>query len=386
MTRPKAMVLPAAAIGALLLSACSSGGSAASAPSPSGTAASSRTCPTGSTGAPTGGKKGGTIPSLVTSSTVAKSDTSTSVVLNVSNDPQFTCTTAPLTTKSNVVYSTPTLSTGKTLQLKFDIQVPKTSGKKPLLVYLSGGGFSISTPTAALDQRTYMADHGYVVASVQYRTIPNGATYTDSVADVKAAIRYLRAHAAEYNIDSSEVAVWGESAGGYLAAMVGTTNGIKKFDVGDNLDQSSAVQAVLDKFGPSDLALVAADFDAKSKASYASPKSNTATFVYGPKNTRSLTAGSAADKAANPATYVDASDPPFLLLHGSDDRLVSPSQTLLLHNALRAAKVQSTRYVIEGAGHGDLTVGTGASAATALWTTTTVMDKTVEFFNKQLKA
>jgi acetyl esterase/lipase len=74
-----------------------------------------------------------------------------------------------------------------------DIQVPKTGGRKPLVVFLSGGGFVVSDQASSLDQRTYVADHGYVVASVQYRTTLDGATYKDGVADVKSAIRYLRA-------------------------------------------------------------------------------------------------------------------------------------------------------------------------------------------------
>jgi dipeptidyl aminopeptidase/acylaminoacyl peptidase len=86
---------------------------------------------------------------------------------------------------------------------------------------------------------------------------------------------------------------------------------------------------------------------------------------------------------ANPITHVDSSDPPFLIEHGSEDKAVSPSQTLLLHSALRAAHVDSTRYVIEGAGHGDL--NPSDTKATLPWSTATVMDTIVGFLQKNLK-
>ena len=93
-------------------------------------------------------------------------------------------------------------------------------------------------------QRAYIAERGYAVASISYRTVLDGATWRDSLADVKSAIRYLGAHTEQYDINPDKVAVWDQSAGGYLAAMAGTTNGEKQFDVGGDLDESSDVQAV----------------------------------------------------------------------------------------------------------------------------------------------
>ena len=133
--------------------------------------------------------------------------------------------------------------------------------------------------------------------------------------------------------------------------VVGTTNRVEGFDVGDNLE-SSTVQAVIDQFGPSDLARTAADFDATFQTVWSSPGSPTAQWVHGPGTTKAITDHPSAVARANPAGYVDRSDPAFLLLHGDNDRLVSPRQTLL--NALRARRVDSTRYVLRGANHGDL--------------------------------
>jgi acetyl esterase/lipase len=314
--------------------------------------------------------------------TIASSDTSTSTVIDGSGA-QIQCGKTQLTSYSDILYDTPT-SAGKQVPLKLDLQVPKTSGKKPLVVYITGGGFSSANKSGNLDQRTYVAEQGYVVASIEYRTVTDGATYKDSVADVKSAIRYLRAHAAQYGINPNEVAVWGQSAGGYLAAMTGVTNGLAQFEDGGNPGQSSTVQAVVDEFGPSDIAKVAADYDvAAQQANYVAGNS-LAQFVIGIGTKLSVEDDPAADAAASPLTYVTASSPPFVLLHGSADQLVSPSQTLILHNALRAKGVDSTRYVVKGANHGDLTFMGGDPNAAKQWSSQQVMGDIVSFLSKHL--
>jgi acetyl esterase/lipase len=259
--------------------------------------------------------------------------------------------------------------------------VPKTSGKKPLVVYITGGGFILADKSANLDQRTYVAEQGYVVASIEYRTVKNGATYRDAVADVKSAIRYLRAHADKYDINMSEVAVWGQSAGGYLAAMTGVTNVLKQFE--DSGNAGHTVQAVVDEFGPSDISKIASDFDAAAQKANNAPGNSLAQFVFGPGTHLSVEDDPTAMAAANPVTYVSSSSPPFVLLHGSADQLVSPSQTLIRHNALRAKGVDSTRYVVKGANHGDLTF-IGDTKAVLPWSTQQVMGDITTFLGKQL--
>jgi acetyl esterase/lipase len=373
-------------------------------------------CPTTQLpGAPPAGDAN--LPSFVISSTVAPSDTSTSTVISPNIASQITCGRTAVQTTNNVVYSTPTLSTGATKTLAVDILVPQISGKKPLVIYVSGGGFAVSTKEAALDQRTYVAEAGFVVASIQYRTELDGAIYSDSVADVKSAIRYLRAHADEYGIDKSRVAIWGESSGGYLVAMAGLTHGWKRFERGDNLDQSSEVRAVVDKYGPSDMSKIAADFDAATRTYWATPGIPTALYINGPDSTESLIEDPTAHTIANPLSYirasdppftdaggsphvrggdpqfpdmadsppVRASDPPFIIFHGNKDQYVSPSQTLILHNALLAAGDDSTRYVVNGANHGDLTLLGGDPSSALPWTSTDVMELIVDFLKRQLK-
>jgi acetyl esterase/lipase len=290
-----------------------------------------------------------TMPIMPLAKAVAPSDTSTSVVIDGSG-PQIRSGNVQLTTHDDVLYDTARSGAGR-IPLKLDVQVPRTAGNKPLVVYISGGGFLRNDKAANLRRRTYLAERGYVVASIEYRTVLSGATYRDSIADEKSAIRYLRAHAVQYHIEASNVAVWG----GYLAAMTGVTNGLNHFEDGANPGQSSAVQAVVDEFGPSDISEIASDFDiATQEANYAAANW-LAQFVFGPNTTLSVRDDAVAMAAANPVGYVTASSPPFLLLHGIADQLVSPSQTLILHNALRANGVDSTRYVVEGANHGDMT-------------------------------
>jgi len=306
-------------------------------------------------------------PQIPLATSVALVDTSTSVVIRPDPKDQITWRKGAIQTVSDVVFTTRALHDGTSMNLHMDVQIPLSRGKRhPLVIYVPGGGFMMAAKEQALNLRTYVADAGFVVASVQYRTMLNGATFRDGIADVKSAIRYLRAHAQLYDIDTGRVAVWGESAGGYLAAMVGVTNGVKSFEVGNDLDQESDVQAVVDKFGPSDVSKIAADFDPQLRASY---QANNPFLPYLEGN---------AATAANPLTYIKATAPPFLIFHGSQDRLVSPSQTLLLHNALAAAGVRSTRYVLEGAGHGDLAF-MGDFEAGLPWSTRQTMGIIVDF-------
>jgi acetyl esterase/lipase len=323
-----------------------------------------------------------TAPNIPLAKTVAPSDTSTSTVID-GRGPQIRCGTTRLTTYSDVLYDTP-MSGDTQMPLKLDLQVPQTSGKKPLVVYISGGGFLRNDKTANLGRRTYVAEQGYVVASIEYRTVPSGATYRDAVADVKSAIRYLRAHANQYGIEASKVALWGESAGGYLAAMTGVTNGLSRFENGSNPGQSSTVQAVVDEFGPSDISTVASDYDAATQKTTYAAGNPFAQFVFGPRTTMSVKDDPAAMAPANPLTCISASSPPFVLLHGSVDQLVSPSQTLILHDALRANGVDSTRYVVDGANHGDMTFMGFHPDVTQQWSSQQVMDAITGFLDKHL--
>jgi acetyl esterase/lipase len=315
----------------------------------------------------------GLLPRPPMATSIAPSDASSSIAIQPDSTQQIKCGRMPVSVISNTVFAHPTLSNGKSKELRMDVMVPQPLKERPLVIYVTGGGFSQAPKEAALNLRTFVAEAGFVVASIEYRTDRDGATYRDGIADVKSAVRYLRGNAKKYGINKQHAAVWGESAGGYLVAMVGLTNGTRQFDIGENLDQSSVVQAVVDKFGPSDISQVASDFDAKAKADYASANS---VMHYVGQDIRTH---------ANPLTYVTKAAPAFLILHGSQDRLVSPSQTLMLHNALLAAGAPSTRYVLVGADHGDLAF-MGDEKSGLPWSAKATMGLIVDFLSKNLAA
>ncbi|MER5771628.1 alpha/beta hydrolase [Streptomyces sp. NPDC001985] len=326
-----------------------------------------------------GGPPGGSVP---IAKTVKPTSTRSSTVI-VPDGPQIRCGKEQVTMRQDIVYASPVVG-GVRHDLRLDLQIPRTKGPKPLVVYITGGGFQMADKTNNLNQRTYVAEQGYAVASIEYRTTRTGSTYRDGVADVKSAIRYLRAHADELGIDTGRVAVWGQSAGGYLAAMTGATNGREQFEQGDNLDRSSDVQAVVDQFGTHDLARTADDFDAETRALYMAPNSSINAYVFGPNSNRTVLTDRAANRAANPATYLSRSSAPFVLLHGDSDRIISPSQSLILLDALKAKRVPGTRYVIKGADHGDLAF-LGDPEAGKKWTTQKVMGTITRFLDRELR-
>src|ERR1700728_1025263 len=320
----------------------------------------------------------GVLPKPPVAASIASSDTSTSIVIHPDRNDQIQCGKTPIKTITDVVYAAPKLSNGKSTSLKMDILIPEPVRKRTVVVYVPGGGFVVAGKEGALNLRTYVAESGFAVASVQYRTTRDGANYRDGIEDVKAAIRYLRANAGKYGIDAKVVAAWGESAGGYLAAMVGVTNHDSRFDVGANLNQSSDVQGVIDDFGASDISRIAADFDAPTQhATY----TNEGLVKYiGRAPDANTLDPSVAATIANPLTYIRANAPPFLIFHGKEDRMVSPSQTLILHDALVAAGVRRTRYVVDRAGHGDRAF-MGDTPSGLLWSTNKVMNLIVGFLN-----
>jgi acetyl esterase/lipase len=180
---------------------------------------------------------------------------------------------------------------------------------------------------------------------VGYR-LSQHAIFPAQIEDCKAAVRWLRAHAKKYNLDPNHFAAWGESAGGHLVALLGTTGDVKSFDVGENLGFSSRVQAVVDCFGPTDLLQMEAH-RLPNGMHHDTPDAPESKLIGGPVQENK-------DKAAqaNPITYVTKDDPPFLIIHGDADPLVPHHQSELLEAALKQAGVPVTLYTVKGGGHG----------------------------------
>lgn len=228
---------------------------------------------------------------------------------------------------------------------KLDLFIPSgATNPLPLIIWVHGGawmgGSKDQCPALPYLQK------GYAVASINYR-LSQHAIFPAQIEDCKAAVRWLRAHAKENNLDSNRFAAWGASAGGHLVALLGTAGDAKQFEVGANLEVSSRVQAVVDFFGPTDLTRMAKDALPGSRIDHDAPDAPEAKLVGGPVQDNK-------DKcaAANPITYAAKNNPPFLIMHGNKDDIVPYQQSELLRDALQKAGVPVTFRIIEGAGHG----------------------------------
>jgi acetyl esterase/lipase len=219
---------------------------------------------------------------------------------------------------------------------KLDIYYPKTGGPWPVFVYIHGGSWRELDKAEGAGWR-YLNDRGILVVSVNYRLATSEIKFPAMIEDVMCAVRYLRAHAAGYNINPEKIAAFGASAGGHLAALLGTADPSAGFDVGEYLDQSSRVQAVITMSGLSDFTRVVEG--GVSMAIY---------FAFG-----ALAGTNPALLApASPVTYITPDDPPFLILHGDQDGVVPIEQAEVLDEKLKEAGVPSTLVIVKGGDHG----------------------------------
>lgn len=236
-----------------------------------------------------------------------------------------------------------------------DLYLPKGEGPFPLLINIHGGGFMLGGKEMldAAVARAFL-DAGFAVASVDYR-LSGEAKFPAAVQDVKAAVRFLRANAGKYRLDGGRFLAFGQSAGGNLASMLGSSDGEAMFEDAalGNAGVSSRVQAVIDWFGPTDFGRMDEQAreqgcleSAQRHGEFHSPESRYlgAPLAEVPEKVRQ----------ANPATYATKDDPPFLLQKGERDCMVPVGQSRLLHDALKAAGVAAELEIIEGAGHGDM--------------------------------
>ncbi|MEW1823878.1 alpha/beta hydrolase fold domain-containing protein [Streptomyces sp. NPDC088196] len=372
---------------------------------------------------------------LAFATSVAGSNTSTSIVVDPTGEPQITLGKRKLAERHDIVYATPRDADGNPFPLRLDLLVPDTDEPAPLVLFVPGGGFMIARKELSPETKAYVAEAGFAVASIEYRTIVQGATFREAVADVQSALRHLRAHAEELGVDTRRVALWGESAGAYLAALTGVLGGRSLSDPAttdpattdpeaadpattdpeaadpattdpeaadpattdpattapaitdpEAADPDAAVTAVVDTFGASDLTRIAADFDPATQAAYAGADNIAAMFVNGRTSGKSLADDPEAAAESNPVSHLGSTPalPAFLLLHGIADPVISPSQTLLLHEALRAHGADSTRVVLLGAGHGDLAVLADAEVGQP-WSTRRTMDLITDFLHRTLQ-
>ena len=233
--------------------------------------------------------------------------------------------------------------------LRLDLHVPAhPRPNAPLVTYASGGAWLLSMKAGGPWQ--FLLEEGYAVAAIEYR-VSGEARYPAGIHDLKAAVRWLRANAAGYGLDATNIVAWGSSAGAYFSSMCGVTNGMPEFEgtVGDHLDQSSKVMGVIDHYGPADLASMAEDTNSlpgviEHMGTETSPE--TLLLGYRPQDNPDQA------KLANPGYYASADTVPFLIMHGDADTRLGIGQSRRLHEELAKAGAKTQFHVFPGANHG----------------------------------
>lgn len=241
---------------------------------------------------------------------------------------------------------------------KLDLYVPvkRAAGAlSPAVIWVHGGGWmrGDKAEASAKEVCATLADAGYVAASINYRI--GASAWPQNLRDVKSAIRFLRAHAAEYGIDPERIALGGASAGAHLAMMAGFTPTRTEFDppryvVRPDEAVSQAVRCVINLYGPTALATrEAVDAQGKPLGKRRAPANSMEAFGAA----QSYDGGTIESFiAASPVTYVDRRSPPVLTLQGRLDSEVDPGQPKLLAAVLAQHGVPHEMVWVEGAGHG----------------------------------
>lgn len=238
----------------------------------------------------------------------------------------------------------------------------------PVIIFVQGSGFKEQYTKLNLPQLVPFARDGYVVFSVEHRP-SDEAKAPAQIQDVRTAIRFIRANADTYLIDPDRIGIWGNSSGGHLAALVGTSEHFETFNTEEYSGYSSGVQAVVNFYGPTDFSKIAHFPSLFDHTVEDSPVS----MVIG---------GSILDpmyeeviRMFNPISYISQNIkiPPFLIFHGDRDAMVPFNQSVILYEALRDAGCNVTFYKVENAGHD-----------ARIWTPR-VLNIVKEFFDKHLK-
>jgi len=227
--------------------------------------------------------------------------------------------------------------------LKLDLYRPRLKVRSPLIVWVHGGAWrSGSKGEMPLNG---LVDDGYAIASVDYR-LSTEARFPAQVHDIKAAIRFLRKHAGDWDVSATTIVIAGNSAGGHLAALVGVSNGNAELEgaVGNCREESSAVQGIVSFYGASNLTTIL--------------KQSTPHGLNVRVPALELLLGGQPDmvpalaRLASPVFHVDKNDPPLLLFHGDQDEQMPINQAHELCGAYEIAKNALRFEVVHGAGHG----------------------------------
>lgn len=233
--------------------------------------------------------------------------------------------------------------------LRLDLHLPNEArtGPVPVVIYASGGAWTLTMKHAG--PWPILPADGYAVAVVEYR-VSGEARYPAPLHDLKAAVRWIRANASEYNLDPDRVAAWGSSAGAHLLSLLAVTNDIPEFEgeVGGNLECSSTVISVIDHYGPSDLTMMGEDTNSipgvmELFGTATAPEARLLGFIPGENPEEAA--------KANPITYVRKETVPFLIMHGDGDTRLGIGQSRRFYEALSGVGADVEFHVIPGANH-----------------------------------
>jgi acetyl esterase/lipase len=236
-----------------------------------------------------------------------------------------------------------------------DLYLPhKSDAPAPVAIWVHGGGWEGGNKENPLP--LFLAGKGFAVASVNYRLTGENYRQTPEncfpaqIYDCKAAIRWIRGNAKQFNLAPDHLGVWGESAGGHLVALLGTSGGVGDLEgaVGSYLGQNSRVQAVCDWYGPTDLEQFYGFKASFRGLSPDYPMKAISQLLGGPIERAQVKMRA---KSANPITHITKETPPFLIMHGDGDTLVPLQQSQLLADALKNAGANVEFEVVNGAGH-----------------------------------
>ncbi|EAQ78739.1 alpha/beta hydrolase [Blastopirellula marina] len=253
------------------------------------------------------------------------------------------------------------------MKLLADVYSPaeKSDAPRPVVLLIHGGGWRGGNKQAGtvVAIGKMLAKQGYVAVSINYRLVKDGADgqienqWPAAIDDCRQAVRWIRENAEKLNVDPTKIGAAGDSAGGHLVSLLGTTDAAKPGE------PSTRVQAVVNIYGPGDLT--------KDWTKY----EISANLAVQEMIDRFLKKGNEENQiAASPTLHVDAQSANFLILQGGKDQLVPPSQTEALHEALKKAGRQSEFVLYENDGHG-FGPATGLQA----------LMKAMTFFERELK-
>jgi acetyl esterase/lipase len=238
---------------------------------------------------------------------------------------------------------------------RMDIFLPDGKGPFPVVVTIAGSAwFGNNTKDRAFAIGKPLLEKGFAVVAVNHRS-SREAIFPAQINDIKAAVRFLRANAKKYSLDVRFIGITGDSSGGHLSALMGTSTGVREYQIGSNkislegavgnfTKESSHVNAVVDWYGPTTFQKVDS---CGSTFSHSAPGSPESTLIGAPiQESDDLCA------LADPITYIDKKDPAFLILHGDADYIVPVCQSIFLDKALKKGGVASELIIVKGGEHG----------------------------------